>query len=201
MKPLSRRARSGFTLIEAAITIAIVGLAVTYTLQALTSAQTTAAYSHDLKLAREMGLRTLGQAATGQFEHEYGQLLTGNYPEDEAPRMSYQMVFGDTQLPPHGDDVDRNRERVDNWANRRDWEERQGNTTGDEEEHGEYETVKIRVLFPKHSTELPDSIELEAWLPWTQVYPQDLEEVTQEDPTTSTTGDNTGEGDDTSQDR
>ncbi|HRV81317.1 MAG: hypothetical protein H6830_05115 [Planctomycetes bacterium] len=175
--------RSGFTLAEAAITIALVGLTITYTLQALTSAQTTAAHTHEVKLAREMALRTLGEIATGQYQAESTEVIVGTYPEDIAPYMSYQIAFGDASLPDHGQREDRDVERIDNWANRRQWE--QNNQTSDEETVEEdYETVHIRVIFPKHSEELNDSIELEAWIPWEQVHGKAEADVTATDTAT-----------------
>ena len=165
------KARRGFTLAEAAITIAIVGMTITYTLQALTSAQTTAAHTHELKLAREMALRTLGEISTGQYQAEMNDVITGNYPEDVAPYMSYQIAFGDATLPRHGDfDEERDPNQIDNWANRREWEQDRGMEDDEEGTEQEYETVRIRVIFPKHSENLDDSIEFEAWIPWEQVY-------------------------------
>jgi len=38
-----------------------------------------------------------------------------------------------------------------------------------------YEIVRIRVIFPKHSEELDDFIELETWIPWDQVYGKEEE--------------------------
>ena len=183
--PTSKKARSkkGFTLAEAAITIAIVGLTITYTLQALTSAQTTAAHTHELKLAREMALRTLGEVSTGQFDAQTGEVIIGNYPEDLAPFMTYQIAFGDTSLPTRGTDQEEDSNKIDNWANRRQWEQ---DNSSDEEEEGmeeDYETVTIRVIFPKHSKELDDSIEIEAWIPWAQVYGVEEEEEGAEDGT------------------
>ena len=169
--PPGGRRRRGFTLAEAAITIAIVGLTITYTLQALTSAQTTAAHTHEMKLAREMALRTLGEIATGQYQAEMNDVIQGTYPEDEAPYMSYQIAFGDASLPSHGEPRDDGyTERVDNWENRRQWSEQQNADSTEEESQEDYEVVRIRVIFPKHTEELDDFIEFEAWIPWDQGY-------------------------------
>ncbi len=197
--PSPHRARSGFTLAEAAITIAIVGLTITYTLQALTSAQTTAAHTHELKLAREMALRTLGEIATGQYQAEMNDVITGTFPEDEAPFMQYQIAFGDATLPSHGDPRDDyGRERIDNWENRRQWEDQRSDSDEDEAEE-EYEIVRIRVIFPKHSEELDDFIEFEAWIPWDQVYGADEQETDAAGDDSSDSGDS-GDGGPTSGD-
>ena len=160
---------SGFTLAEAAITIAIVGLTITYTLQALTAAQTTAAHTHEVKLAREMALRTLGEVATGQFLVDGNEVLTGTYDEEIAPYMAYEIAFGDATLPTRSRDGNDGEKPFDNWRARDQY--RQDNNTDDdiEGDHEPYEKVIIRVTFPRHS-DLPDFIELETWIPWEQVY-------------------------------
>ena len=185
--------RAGFTLAEAAITIALVGLTITYTLQALSSAQTTAAHTHELKLAREMALRTLGEIATGRYQAEMNDVIQGSYPEDEAPYMRYQIAFGEATLPRHGDPRDEyDRNTVDNWENRRRWEDDQSDGEEDTTEE-DYEVVKIRVIFPKHSEELDDFIEFEAWIPWDQVY--GAEEENEEGAADGESGENGSSGD------
>ena len=171
------------------------GLTITYTLQALSSAQTTAAHTHEVKLAREMALRTLGEISTGRYQAEMNDVIQGSYPEDVAPYMRYQIAFGEATLPRHGDPRDEGyeRETVDNWENRRRWEDEQSDDEEDTTEE-DYEIVKIRVIFPKHSDELDDFIELEAWIPWDQVYGAEDENEDEMGDDRSGDGDNTGDG-------
>ncbi len=187
--------RAGFTLAEAAITIALVGLTITYTLRALTAAQTTAAHTHEVKLAREMALRTLGEVATGQFLVDGNEVLTGTYDEEVAPFMAYEIAFGDAVLPTRSSEQRFGDERpFDNWQAREQY--RLENDTEEEVdgEHEPFEKVIIRVTFPKHS-DLQDYIELESWIPWEQVYGEDdpLDEAAEGDENTDDQG-NTDSG-------
>jgi type II secretory pathway pseudopilin PulG len=165
---------SGFTLAEAAITIALVGLTITYTLRALTAAQTTAAHTHEVKLAREMALRTLGEVATGQFLVDGNEILTGTYDEEIAPFMAYEIAFGDAVLPTRSQDQDEWEKPFDNWRAKEQYREENDVEEEFDGAHDPYEKVIIRVSFPKHS-DLPDFIELESWIPWEQVYGEDDE--------------------------
>ncbi|MCA9002237.1 MAG: hypothetical protein KDB61_09950 [Planctomycetes bacterium] len=171
--PLTPKNRAGFTLAEAAITIALVGLTITYTLRALTAAQTTAAHTHEVKLAREMALRTLGEIGTGQFLVDGNEVLTGTYDEEVAPYMSYEVAFGEATLPTRDGTQDDSYDKpFDNWQAREQYRAENDLDEPVEGEHEPFEKVVIRVTFPKHS-DLPDFIELESWIPWEQVYGPD----------------------------
>ncbi|MDF1838174.1 MAG: hypothetical protein P1V35_09920 [Planctomycetota bacterium] len=198
MKITASKSRAGFTLAEAAITIALVGLTITYTLRALTAAQTTAAHTHEVKLAREMALRTLGEVATGQFLVDGDEVLTGTYDEEIAPYMAYEVAFGDAVLPTRSSEDRYGEQRpFDNWQAKEQY--RLENETDEEleGEHEPFEKVIIRVSFPKHS-DLPDFIELESWIPWEQVYGKDdpLDENGEVIEDTGADSGATGEGDD-----
>jgi type II secretory pathway pseudopilin PulG len=169
-----QRSGSGFTLAEAAITIALVGLTITYTLRALTAAQTTAAHTHEVKLAREMALRTLGEVATGQFLVDGNEVLTGTYDEEVAPYMAYSVAFGDAVLPTRSQDKNSYDKPFDNWRARDDYRQETDSQEELDGDHEPFEKIVIRVSFPKHS-DLPDFIELESWIPWEQVYGPDDE--------------------------
>ncbi|MFT5197486.1 MAG: type II secretory pathway pseudopilin PulG [Planctomycetota bacterium] len=185
------RSASGFTLAEAAITIALVGLTITYTLRALTAAQTTAAHTHEVKLAREMALRTLGEVATGLFLVDGNEVLTGTYDEEVAPYMAYEVAFGDAVLSTRSQDRNSSDydKPFDNWRSREEY--RQETDTEDDlaGDHEPFEKIVIRVSFPKHS-DLPDFIELESWIPWEQVYGPDeaLDELLEDDGTQADDG-------------
>ncbi|HVS19734.1 MAG TPA: prepilin-type N-terminal cleavage/methylation domain-containing protein [Planctomycetota bacterium] len=76
------RRRVGFTLAEVAVTIAVVGLALVWMLQALNAAKLTAAQTRNLKLSRELALQTLGQLESGLFEDDLvDDRIDGTYAE------------------------------------------------------------------------------------------------------------------------
>lgn len=173
------RRRAGFTLAEVAVTIAIVGLALAWMLQTLSSSKMTAAYSRNLKLARELSLYTLGQIESGLFDEELdSERIEGVYADEGYPDFAYEAVIGDESLSPDPT----NQQSFDNWRHERDQRERQRSSTSaaseDEEEVEEpYERVQVRVTFPKLG-ELKNEYVIERWLPWRQLHP---EEATGED--------------------
>jgi prepilin-type N-terminal cleavage/methylation domain-containing protein len=155
--------RAGFTLAEVAVTIAVVGLALVWMLQALNAAKVTAAQTRNLKLSRELALLTLGQLESGLFEEDLDdERMDGSYAEEGYPDFSFELVIGDANFQPPPDS-----EAFDNWL-----EERQRAEYDDEDEEAEqpYEKVQIKVVFPKIA-ELKNELVIERWLPWKQVHP------------------------------
>ena len=94
---MSRRStRSGFTLAEVAVTIAVVGLALVWMLQALNVAKLTAAQTRNYKLARELAMQTLGQLESGLFEEDLiDERIDGTSAEEGYPEFAYELVIGD----------------------------------------------------------------------------------------------------------
>jgi prepilin-type N-terminal cleavage/methylation domain-containing protein len=157
--------RAGFTLAEVAVTIAVVGLALVWMLQALSAAKLTAAQTRNLKLSRELALQTLGQLEAGLFEEELvDDRIDGTYAEEGYPEFAYELILGDENFRPPEDS-----EAFDNW-----YAERRQKEYEDEDDEAEqpYEKVQIKVVFPPIA-ELKNELVLERWLPWKQVHPDD----------------------------
>jgi len=177
----------GFTLAEVAVTIVIVGIGMLLVLQGLNTAKMTAAQTRNSKLSRDLALMTLGQVASGQFQEDIENGLTGTYAEEGYPQFSYEVIVGDQTF-----DTDTGREGTfDTWQHQREVaEERQSarereadKKEEDPQEREEpYEKVKIRVTFlPKirvGEIELKNELVLEEWMPWKQVYGEKEEEGT-----------------------
>ncbi len=153
----------GFTLAEVAVTIAVVGLALVWMLQALNAAKLTAAYTRNLKLARELALLTLGQIEAGLYLEEVGdERIDGTYAEQGYPDFHFEAVFGDENLRPSEEDPS-----FDNW--RQQELEAEDDPDADEVEQP-YEKVQVRVTFPPIQ-DLKNELVIERWLPWTQLHP------------------------------
>lgn len=167
-----RNARAAFTLAEVAVTIAVVGLALVWMLQALNAAKVTAAQTRNLKLARELALLTLGQVESGLFEEDLDdERLEGTYAEEGYSEFAYEVVIGDENFQPPPDS-----EAFDNWL-----EERNQALYEDEDDEAAqpYEKVQVKVVFPPIG-ELKNELVVERWLPWEQVHPADETAAAQE---------------------
>ena len=166
-----RPRRAGFTLAEVAVTIVIVGIGLTLILQGLNASTMTAAHTRDMRLARELGLRTLGEIASGLWWDEIETGTDGAY--EDHPEFTWEIALGDE--PFIDDEMDD--EAMDTWAERqriRDEREREkaAEDAEDEDENEPqepYEKVRVRVHFPKIQ-ELPDHLDIERWIPWEQAY-------------------------------
>jgi prepilin-type N-terminal cleavage/methylation domain-containing protein len=170
--PLAQRRpapRAGFTLAEVAVTIALVGLALVYMLQGLSTAKITAAYTRNIKLSKELALLTLGRIESGLYEEELDdERIEGTYAEEGYPDFSFEAVIGEANLPPRDDDDGR---FFDNWR----YEDEEYNDDDDEEAEQPYEKVQIRITSPP-IRELKNELVIERWLPWRQVHPLDDDE-------------------------
>ncbi|MDE0915068.1 MAG: type II secretion system protein [Planctomycetota bacterium] len=163
----------GFTLIEAALAIALVGMALTATLQILQASKLSAAHTRDQKTARVLALKTLGEIESGLRwdELDEGALLSGSYAEDDYPAFYWELAVGDQQfsiqedIDPYGP--------IDNWALRREQEEYLASNEDEgltgEESAEPYEKIRIRVTYPKYS-DMENELTLERWIRWDQVY-------------------------------
>ena len=109
MTPLAARARRGFTLVEVAVTIVIVGIGLTLVLQAMNTATTSAAQTRNMKIARELGLLTLGRIKSGLYQEEVRDRFYGSYAEDEFPEFEFEVLLGDEAFDeqPDANDPDR----------------------------------------------------------------------------------------------
>ena len=149
MKPSqASRDRSGFTLAEIAVTIVIVGIGLVLVLQGLNHSKMTAAHTRNMKLARELGLLTMGQVEAGIYRDDIADGLRGDYSQEGWPDFSYEVAVGDQTFDAQPDEAD---------------------AEEDEEAVEPYEKVRIRVTFPKLG-EAKNDLVLERWVAWEQVH-------------------------------
>ena len=165
---------AGFTLAEAAITIAIVGLTLSATMQALQSAQITAGHNRNAKIARELGMTTLSEIATGRWWDEISSERNGSYAEQDYPEFSYELVVGDESFPDR-DERGYDDDRHDSFLYREQLAE-ESEEDSDEETAQAFEKVQVRVTFPRMTERLENQITLERWIRWAQVYGPEEEE-------------------------
>jgi len=173
------RTRAGFTLAEVMVTLVIVSIGMLLVIQGLQSSRFSAAETHWRKVARDLALLTLGRIESGLFWEELdggGEVLTGTYAEDGYEECSYELVLGDEEFLEDDPEDKRYDDRGfhDSWQYERDREERQRERENDDEEEDEevaeaFEKVRIKVVFPQFD-ERPNSLVLERWIPWEQVY-------------------------------
>jgi len=175
MSSLARRARAGFTLAEVAVTLAVVGLALVWMLQALNTAKVTAAQTRNLKLARELALLTLGQMESGLYRDEMkNDEIEGTYAEVGYPEFSFVAMIGEANLPPPP-----NEPAYDNWLEER---QKAQDKADDKQEDVEqpYERVQVKVTFPR-MLEMPNELVIERWLPWKLVHPDEEDQTKSKD--------------------
>jgi type II secretory pathway pseudopilin PulG len=164
VRAVRERAAAAFTLVEVAVTILIVGIALTLILQSLNVSKLRAKQTQHLKIANELGSLTMGRVSTGLYREELDTYISGTYSEEGYPEFSYEVTFGDVPFPSNDDNEPGS--RFDNWY---DYDEDEDE---DEDETEPYEKVKIRVSFPTLS-EYSNQIEMERWIPWFQVYEEE----------------------------
>lgn len=167
-----RRHDAGFTLAEIAITIVIVGIGLMLVLQGLNTAKLTAAHTRNMKLARELGMLTLGRIASGDYQEDIDSGMMDTYADEGYPDFMFEIVLGDDSFVERDEDG-----RFDNWApdlyDKDDEDE-------DEEAEQPYEKVTVRITYPV-IREMPNQLTLEQWIPWKQVYGEDEDEEEEED--------------------
>lgn len=190
--PSSQRARAGFTLAEAAVTIAIVAVVLTVMLQGLEGAKFSAAHNRARKTAYELGTEMMGLISAGLWQEEIESGLTGSFAEQDEPDFYWELALGEDALEERVDDGEDR--PFDNFQARREWEESQDDDEEDEENTEPFEKVKLRVSYPKFS-DFPDELTLELWVPWDQVYGPSEEELAGElDPNALGAGGGSGGG-------
>jgi prepilin-type N-terminal cleavage/methylation domain-containing protein len=154
--------RSGFTLAEVAVTIVIVGIALVLVLQGLNASKITAAHTRNQKLARELGLFTLGQIESGLLRDDLETGMAGNYAEEGYAEFTWEVAVGDDALREPDQDG-----KFDSWAPTAAEEDAKEDEDEDAEEP--FEKIRVRVMYPKIQ-EFSNELTLERWIPWTQVY-------------------------------
>ncbi len=172
LTPRTRRSRAAFTLAEVAVTIALVGLALAWLLQTLNTSKVTAAYTRNLKLARELALLTLGQIESGLYEEEVDEdRIDGTYAEEGYPDFVFEAVIGDENFRPDPND----QQAFDNWRHE---QQQKSRTKKEEDEEAEqpYEKIQIKVTFPQIQ-ELDNEYSIERWIPWRVLHPETPEDA------------------------
>ncbi len=165
-----RGGTSGFTLVEVAVTIVIVGITLVASLQVLQGAKITAAQTRNERIAREFGLYTLGRIEAGLYWEEVSDLrIDGTYADEGHGEFTFEVVLGDESFR---DRDDFGIERFDNWKQRDADRKAQQTTEEAEEEEQAYEKVRVKVLFPKIS-EFKNEVVLERWMDWRRVHPEE----------------------------
>jgi type II secretory pathway pseudopilin PulG len=169
----------GFTLAEAAVTIAIVAIMLTIVLQSLEGAKISAAHTMYQKTGRELGLELLGEIEAGRWQDEIDSGASGTFANRDAPDYTWDLVLGDEAFPDRPDEYADDQYRpFDNYRAREDWrDDNTSNTdTEDEEEEAQpFEKVKLRIRYPK-IRQFGDEIILERWVRWAQIYGEEEEE-------------------------
>ncbi|TAJ24295.1 MAG: prepilin-type N-terminal cleavage/methylation domain-containing protein [Planctomycetota bacterium] len=170
MRPTLRskttRARAGFTLAEVAVTVVIVGAALTLCMQALNTAKITAVQTRNLKLARELGLFKLGELESGIYfeDIDADSTLADTFAEQGHPEFSWEIALGDDAFA----EADPNAP-FNSWSAKFEKDKEKQEEAGAEEAEQPYERVKVRVKF-RQIASFKDEVVLERWIPWKQVH-------------------------------
>lgn len=176
---MRRTLRSGFTLAEAAVTIAIVAIVLTMTLQSLEVAKITAAHTMFRKTARELGVEMLGEIESGRWQDELDSGASGTFADKDQPDYYWDVALGDEMFPdePQLDPNDPYRpfDNVRYRADQREQNRSSSDTESEEEEEQPFEKVKLRVRYPK-IRQLDSEMTLERWVRWAQIYGKEEED-------------------------
>lgn len=174
--PLSA-SRSGFTLVEIAVTLLIISIGLTLCVESLFVAKHQAAHTRNLKLARELGNMTLGQIESGIYQEEIQNGWSGSYAQEGFPNFYFDVLLGEEAFeevePDYGDGYH------DSFRARREREEdaaRLSDQDEDEEIEEPFEKIKLRVTFPR-TKQFKNYLLLEVWMNWEQVHGADEDEV------------------------
>lgn len=168
------RAASGFTLVEAALTLAIVALVLVTVLRGMEGAKLTAFQTRQKKTAYELAQGMLGEITVGLWREDLESGMSGTFVERDEPDFIWELALGEDVFEDQGND-DGTERPFDNFAARRDWDEQNRSDTEDEEyEDGEapeepFEKIRIRVTFRKVKN-FSNEIVLEKWAPWEEIY-------------------------------
>lgn len=170
LSPTRIDARRGFTLVEVAVTIVIVGMTLVASLQVLQGAKLTAAQTRNEKLAREMAMYTLGRIESGLYWEDVSDLrIDGTYADEGHPELTFEVVMGDETFRERDDLGYVN---FDNWRQREEDKKAKNDGKDEEEEEQPYEKVQIKVVFPKLG-EFKNELVLEKWMDWRRVHPEE----------------------------
>lgn len=171
--PRGARRAAGFTLVEVAVTLVIVGVGLTLCLQSLQTAKMQAAHTRNLKLARELGVMTLGQIEAGLFQEELTDGYSESYAGEGYPDFYFEILTGEEQFEEQP--YDETGDYYDAFAARRQRAFENADDDDEDEVEEPFEKVRIRITFPQFS-QYKNSLILESWMEWSQVYGSDEED-------------------------
>ncbi len=177
--PLRTGGRSqGFTLVEVAVALVIIGMGLTLCLEALQAAKMQAAHTRNLKLARELGVLTLGQIESGLFAEELESGYSETYAGENYPDFFFELRVGEDVFEDVQEEYD-NSGYHDAFAARREREFESEQDDDEEDVAEEFEKVRIRVSFPQFA-QFKNYVTIETWMDWEQVYGSEEEEGEEE---------------------
>jgi prepilin-type N-terminal cleavage/methylation domain-containing protein len=168
--------QAGFTLVEVAVALVIVGIGLTLCLQSLQTAKMQAAHTRNLKLARELGVMTLGQIESGLYQEDIQNGFTASYAQEGYPDFYFELLLGEESF--ENEEINYSSDGYhDSFESRRQRRLDEAQENGEDEEDIEepFEKVKIRVMFPRIN-EYRNYLDIESWFVWEQVYGPDEEE-------------------------
>lgn len=166
--------RTAFTLVEVAVSLVIIGIGLTLCLQSLQMAKQQAAQTRNLKLARELGVMTLGQIEAGLFQEEIDSSYSETYAQEGYPDFFFEVLLGDEDFEDQGYDEDQDGFH-DAFEARRQRREDEADDSDEEDVAEPYEMVKIRVSFPRIH-QYKNYLDMESWMVWEQVYGKEEED-------------------------
>ena len=168
----------GFTLAEAAVTIAIVALMLIYVLQGLEGAKM-AAFLHQATQDRLRARRRFapGEIKAGLYREELESGDTGDFSDKDEPTFSWEVALGEDALE-ETDDVER---PYDNLAERRSWEQDQEDRSDSDNEDEEEAEVTLRedqgsASYSPPLGDRPNELVIEEWVAWVEIYGEDEDE-------------------------
>lgn len=172
-----RGSQEGFTLAEAAVTIAIVSIVLLQVVRGLQSAKLNAYHTKVKKTAYELGVGLLGEIKAGLYRDELDSGMSGTFADADEPEFLWDVAIGDDVFS----DVDDQGRPFDNFADRRerDREREEENDFGDDEDdeiEEPFEKIKVRVIYPVMDEDIENELVLEAWCPWEEIYGVDEED-------------------------
>ncbi|MDA1266389.1 MAG: hypothetical protein O2816_15020, partial [Planctomycetota bacterium] len=92
---IQRGTNAGFTLAEAAVTIALVAVTLTVLLQSLEGSKLLAAHTRDQKIAKELALAHLAEIEAGLWQDELEFTRSGSYAEQGHGTFWWELAIGD----------------------------------------------------------------------------------------------------------
>jgi len=155
-----RRSRAGFTLAEVAVTVLIVGIVLVMAMQGLNNSMAQAGHTRNIKVARELGLLTLGRLESGLYIDDIEDHMRGDYADQDHGDLTWEPVLGDEAFY---EEDELATGRFDSWAKSDAEEEDEADSTEP------WVVARVKVRFPAPSERRSDIV-LERWVTRAFVY-------------------------------